>query len=122
MTETELRNKVVNVMQGWLGWSEKNGKFKAIIDFYNTVFVAANNDYLVSIKRNILRETLAVAFTRVSKPRPQSSPRRLLPLLPPRASPCRRASSRRQNRPSTACGRASTPPARPPSGWSCHLM
>ena len=36
MTETELRNKVVNVMQGWLGWSEKNGKFKAIIDFYNT--------------------------------------------------------------------------------------
>jgi len=94
----------------------------SIIDFYNTVFVAANNDYLVSIKRNILRETLAVAFTRVSKPRPQSSPRRLLPLLPPRASPCRRASSRRQNRPSTACGRASTPPARPPSGWLCHLM
>ena len=36
MTETELRNKVVNVMQGWLGWSEKNGKFKAIIDLYNT--------------------------------------------------------------------------------------
>ena len=36
MTETELRNKVVNVMQGWLGWSEKNGKFKDIIDLYNT--------------------------------------------------------------------------------------
>lgn len=36
MTEAELRNKVVNVMRGWLGYSEANGKFKAIIDLYNT--------------------------------------------------------------------------------------
>lgn len=36
MTEAELRNKVVNVIQGWLGWSEANGKYKAIIDLYNT--------------------------------------------------------------------------------------
>lgn len=36
MTELELRNKVVNVMRGWLGFSEANGKFKAIIDLYNT--------------------------------------------------------------------------------------
>ena len=36
MTELELRNKVVSVMRGWLGWSEANGKFKAIIDLYNT--------------------------------------------------------------------------------------
>ena len=36
MTELELRNKVVNVMQGWLGWSEANGKYRAIIDLYNT--------------------------------------------------------------------------------------
>lgn len=36
MTEAELRNDVVNVMRGWLGWSEKNGKYKAIIDLYNT--------------------------------------------------------------------------------------
>lgn len=36
MTELELRQKVVNIMRGWLGWSEKNGKFKAIIDLYNT--------------------------------------------------------------------------------------
>lgn len=43
----------------------------SIIDFYNTVFVAANNDYLVGIKRNILRWTRTVAFTRVSKPRPR---------------------------------------------------
>lgn len=36
MTEAQLRNDVVNVMRGWLGWSEKNGKFKKIIDLYNT--------------------------------------------------------------------------------------
>lgn len=36
MTEAELRNKVVNVMRGWIGYSEGNGKFKAIIDLYNT--------------------------------------------------------------------------------------
>ena len=36
MTELDLRNKVVNVMRGWLGFSEANGKFKAIIDLYNT--------------------------------------------------------------------------------------
>lgn len=36
MTEAELRNKVVDAMRGWLGYSEANGKFKAIIDLYNT--------------------------------------------------------------------------------------
>lgn len=36
VTELELRNKVVSVMRGWLGYSEANGKFKAIIDLYNT--------------------------------------------------------------------------------------
>lgn len=35
-TELELRNKVVEVMRGWLGWSEANGKYRAIIDLYNT--------------------------------------------------------------------------------------
>lgn len=35
-TEQELRQSVVNVMRGWLGYSEKNGKFKSIIDLYNT--------------------------------------------------------------------------------------
>lgn len=35
-TELELRQSVVNVMKGWLGYSEANGKFKQIIDLYNT--------------------------------------------------------------------------------------
>lgn len=36
MTEAELRQSVVSVMQGWLGYSEANGKHKKIIDLYNT--------------------------------------------------------------------------------------
>lgn len=36
MTELELRRSVVNVMRSWLGWSEANGKYRAIIDLYNT--------------------------------------------------------------------------------------
>lgn len=35
MTEAQLRSDIVNVMRGWLGWSEANGKFKKIIDLYN---------------------------------------------------------------------------------------
>lgn len=36
MTESQLRQAVVDIMRGWLGWSEANGKYKAIIDLYNT--------------------------------------------------------------------------------------
>lgn len=36
MTEKQLRESVVSIMKGWLGWSEANGKFKQIIDLYNT--------------------------------------------------------------------------------------
>ena len=36
MNENELRSKFVNVMRGWLGWSEANGKHRKIIDLYNT--------------------------------------------------------------------------------------
>ena len=36
MTEAELRQSVVDVMRGWLGWTEANGKFRRIIDLYNT--------------------------------------------------------------------------------------
>lgn len=35
-TEQELRQSVVNVMRGWLGYNEKNGKFRSIIGLYNT--------------------------------------------------------------------------------------
>ena len=34
-TEQELRQSVVNVMRGWLGYNEKNGKFRSIIDLYS---------------------------------------------------------------------------------------
>ena len=36
MTEQQLRQSVVNVMRSWLGWSEANGKYRKIIDLYNT--------------------------------------------------------------------------------------
>lgn len=36
MTELQLRQKVVDVMKSWLGYSEFNGKFKKIINLYNT--------------------------------------------------------------------------------------
>ena len=35
MTEQQLREKVVQIFEGWLGWNEVNGKFKKIIDIYN---------------------------------------------------------------------------------------
>ena len=35
MTEKELRQKVVAIMQGWLGYNETNGNHKKIIDIYN---------------------------------------------------------------------------------------
>ena len=35
MTEKELRQKVVGIMQSWLGYNETNGKHKKIIDIYN---------------------------------------------------------------------------------------
>lgn len=36
MTEKELRQKVVSIMQGWLGCKESNGSHKKIIDIYNS--------------------------------------------------------------------------------------
>lgn len=54
------------------------------------------------------------SFTHASKPRPRSPPPRRLRLRSraPRESRCRKASSRRRDRPSTACVRASTRRAR----------
>ena len=37
MLESELRGKVVSTMQCWVGWSEGNGRFKEIIDTYNSM-------------------------------------------------------------------------------------
>ena len=36
MNEAELKESFVAAMRGWLGYSEANGKFKTIIDLYNT--------------------------------------------------------------------------------------
>lgn len=36
MTESQLRQAIVDIMRSWLGWSEANGKYRAIIDLYNT--------------------------------------------------------------------------------------
>lgn len=35
MTKKQLRNQVVNVMKGWLGYNEADGSHKKIIDIYN---------------------------------------------------------------------------------------
>lgn len=36
MTVQELRSHLVKTAREWLGYSEANGKFKGIIDLYNT--------------------------------------------------------------------------------------
>ena len=36
MTEKQLREKVVKIMQSWLGYNEANGSYKRIIDIYNS--------------------------------------------------------------------------------------
>ena len=36
MTENELRQKVVTIMQSWIGYNETNGNHKRIIDIYNS--------------------------------------------------------------------------------------
>ena len=35
MTEQQLREKVVSIMESWLGYNEANGKFKQILEIYN---------------------------------------------------------------------------------------
>ena len=36
MTETELRNLLVETAKGWLGRNEKDGSHREIIDLYNS--------------------------------------------------------------------------------------
>lgn len=43
MTEAQLRQKVVGVMQGWIGCKESNGSHKKIIDIYNAHKPLARN-------------------------------------------------------------------------------
>ena len=37
MTEQQLRQATVDQFNRWLGWSQSNGKYKLIIDFYNKI-------------------------------------------------------------------------------------
>ncbi len=37
MTEKQLRNKVVTIAKGWLGYGERTGQHRAIIDVYNRI-------------------------------------------------------------------------------------
>lgn len=37
MSETTLRNKMVTIAKGWLGYGERTGQHKAIIDTYNRI-------------------------------------------------------------------------------------
>lgn len=36
MTETQAREAVVNAIKSWLGWSENDGRYRKIIDLYNS--------------------------------------------------------------------------------------
>ena len=36
MIEKQAREAVVNVIKGWLGWSESDGRYRKIIDLYNS--------------------------------------------------------------------------------------
>ena len=61
MTEAQLRNKVVSIMQGWIGWSEANGKHKKIIDIYNAHKPLARG-YKVSYQDEWCATTVSAAF------------------------------------------------------------
>ena len=43
MTETELRNLLVETAKGWLGRNEKDGSHREIIDLYNSHTPLARN-------------------------------------------------------------------------------
>lgn len=36
MTENEIRQKVVNIAKGWLGYNENDGSHRKIVDLYNS--------------------------------------------------------------------------------------
>lgn len=61
MTETQLRKKVVSIMEGWLGCKESNGSHKKIIDLYNKHKPLARN-YKVKYTDAWCATTVSAAF------------------------------------------------------------
>ena len=61
MTELELRNKVVAIMEDWVGLKESNGSFKPIIDLYNSHTPLARG-YKVKYTDHWCATTVSAAF------------------------------------------------------------
>lgn len=61
MTELELRNQVVAIMEDWVGLKESNGSFKPIIDLYNNHKPLARN-YKVKYTDHWCATTVSAAF------------------------------------------------------------
>ena len=61
MTELELRNQVVAIMEDWVGLKESNGSFKPIIDLYNSHKPLARN-YKVKYTDHWCATTVSAAF------------------------------------------------------------
>ena len=61
MTELELRNQVVAIMEDWVGLKEKDGSFKPIIDLYNSHKPLARN-YKVKYTDHWCATTVSAAF------------------------------------------------------------
>lgn len=61
MTEQQLRQKVVNIMDGWVGCKESNGSHKKIIDIYNSHTPLARG-YKVKYTDHWCAATVSAAF------------------------------------------------------------
>lgn len=61
MTELELRNQVVAIMEDWVGLKESNGSFKPIIDLYNSHKPLARG-YKVKYTDHWCATTVSAAF------------------------------------------------------------
>lgn len=61
MTEKELRQKVVSILESWLGYNETNGKYRQIIDLYNSHDPLARG-YRVKYSDEWCATTVSAAF------------------------------------------------------------
>lgn len=61
MTELELRNQIVAIMEDWVGLKESNGSFKPIIDLYNSHKPLARG-YKVKYTDHWCATTVSAAF------------------------------------------------------------